>query len=230
MKRVGQILGEVLAARMKLGWPAPDQYEPTYAPPYDSPIENTVAWYLPKYLREDARLCSQVPIRTRVRNFRVDFLVEAKGRLVVIECDGSEYHDRDSDLVRDAFILGEGHADAVCRLPGSAIWYDANVCMRVLLEWEPSLFSERGRINVRQLTSDTLSNEFSDFSREACTVTCTDPDQTETRPREFSFTRRCRPVASKAPPEWQRVYNWAQRCRSAEFEALVGRSRRTRDW
>ncbi len=139
---------------------------PFYEPPYAGALQDEFAWHLVKYLREDLRLQSEVPIERPGAFFALDFLIEvplADGttRKVAFECGGTKtLRDSQRLLRRDATVLASGAADAVYRLRGSDLLYHMEDVLFLVSQWEgegarghASPFSERGRINLRTLAS-----------------------------------------------------------------------------
>ncbi|HLT47965.1 MAG TPA: hypothetical protein VK002_12100 [Rubricoccaceae bacterium] len=136
---------------------------PHYEPPYAGALQDEFAWHLVKYLREDARLESEVAVERPGAFFALDFLVEAPLpdgtlRRVAFECGGARtLRDGQRLLRRDATVLAAGAADAVYRLRGSDLLYHMEDVLYLVSQWEGegagSPFSERGRINLRTLAS-----------------------------------------------------------------------------
>ena len=63
-----------------------------------------------------------------IGGWRPDFLVEAGGHRLVVECDGREWHeDREHDARRDAELLQQ-HGLSIVRYTGREIWADALAC------------------------------------------------------------------------------------------------------
>lgn len=140
---------------------------PHYEPPYAGALQDEFAWHLVKYLREDARLESEVAVERPGALFTLDFLVEAPApggtlRRVAFECGGARtLRDSRRLLRRDATVLAAGAADAVYRLRGSDLLYHMEDVLYLVSQWEgdgpvgsaASPFSERGRINLKTLAS-----------------------------------------------------------------------------
>jgi very-short-patch-repair endonuclease len=124
---------------------------PSYEPPYDSPIEEQLAWDLVKYLRVGVKFDRQVDVRTQCGTYRMDFVCNAGGRSVGIECDGQDYHDAERDEWRDALIMATGRVNAIYRLKGCDIFSEINRVLYLVSLCEESLFSDRGRISLKVL-------------------------------------------------------------------------------
>lgn len=124
---------------------------PIYDPPYDSPIEDIFAENLVKYLSENVRLDRQVEVSTEFGDFVLDFVCTAADRSVAFECDGRDYHDAERDEWRDAFIMATRTVSSIWRISGKNIFWQLERSLYLVSRDEPSLFGERGRINLRIL-------------------------------------------------------------------------------
>ena len=133
----------------------------SYTPPYAGAVQDEFAWHLQKYLVPGARLESEAAIETERGLFTADFLVtvptgtpEGGERRVAFECGASRtLRDHHRRLSRDAALLDSGGADAVVRLRGSDLLDHMEDCLYLAAQWEPALFSERGRINLTTLAT-----------------------------------------------------------------------------
>ncbi len=70
--------------------------------------------------------------QVRIGRFTVDFLVQAQGQEIIVECDGKAYHDPARDAERDKVLSAEGYP--ICRFSGSDIYADADLCVEKMLE------------------------------------------------------------------------------------------------
>ena len=132
-----------------------EDWSPFYNPPYDSPIEDILAYHIVKYLDQRVSFIPQVEVKTICGIFRVDFMVYGvNGEKIGFECDGKEFHEEGHDEWRDAMILGADKADTMYRLRGSDITYHINDVLYALSQWSPTIFSQRGYINLGLLASD----------------------------------------------------------------------------
>ena len=144
-------------------------------PPYPGAIQDELAWHLVKYLREDARLSSEVGVEVTAgpshgpAYFTLDLAVDVPvaglpagpdgrpaTRRVAFEAGApgrSALRDHDRLLRRDATVLAVGAADAVVRLRGSDLLHHMEDVLFLVSQWDADLFSERGRINLRTLAS-----------------------------------------------------------------------------
>jgi hypothetical protein len=130
-----------------------NQDRPDYRPPYDSPIEDALAYPLVKYLDPDVSFSKQHRIRTFCASFRVDFYIAHNSRRIAIECDGKKFHNSTRDLVRDTLILGSGAVETIFRVQGKDAYYRPEDCLYLIAQYCPEFFSERGRANLETLAS-----------------------------------------------------------------------------
>lgn len=134
--------------------------------PYDSPIEEILAWTLSKHIAGDVELIKQHLVETTNGNFRLDFVVKRpNAKLIAIECDGKEFHvDVCRDQLRDSLILINGAVETIYRFRGQDLHYHTNDCLYWLTKTEPSMFSERGSSNLYQLATDEARRRLGDVS------------------------------------------------------------------
>lgn len=127
--------------------------EPTlfYAPPYDRPVEDELAWHLVKYLDPECGLLAQHRVVTPAGPSWVDAVVETVGagglvRRIGIEVT-SEAEARDETLaMRDALLVGTGALDALYRVSEAAVLHRLHDVLAVVAAAEPALFTERAHI------------------------------------------------------------------------------------
>jgi hypothetical protein len=115
---------------------------PRFEPPYDSPMEDELAWALVKRLGPQAKLTPQYDARTICGRYFIDFVVEIHGKRVGIECDGREFHNVWRDLWRDAMILGAATVDVIYRVRAADIYHRIDDVLFFVSLWDPDLFSE----------------------------------------------------------------------------------------
>lgn len=126
----------------------------------DSPIEAALASAIAETIaREDREmvLYSQVPIGP----YRADFVLEDKaGPVLVIECDGHEFHERTKDQAardrrRDRQILDMAGLITV-RFTGREIWQDAEDCADycVAMAYELSYCQSLERVGLGVVLGD----------------------------------------------------------------------------
>lgn len=131
----------------------------TYAPPYDSPIEDRFAYHYVKYASDEVNMNPQFKVTTLCGRFIIDFVLSTSdGHHIGIECDGREFHDESRDEWRDAMILGEGHIDAIYRLRGRDITYYIEDILYLIALLEPFLFSSRATENLKVLASSEIQS------------------------------------------------------------------------
>lgn len=142
-------VSEVLASALK----NMSRVQVHYDPPYESPIENTFAWHVSKYLSDETALRKQVQVDTECGAFRLDFVIERDGWAVGVECDGTEYHqDALRDEFRDALILGTGRVRAIYRITGSDLFWRTEAAIYEIARRDMHLFSMHGVENLDHLT------------------------------------------------------------------------------
>lgn len=111
------------------------------------PGARAVPWWIPSKhpiegLREDF-----ISPQRRILQFRVDFLVGLDGALVVVECDGHDFHHVNAgqierDRIRDAKVAAAGYG--MCRFTGAQISRDPFGCVAELCTADWRMF-QRGR-------------------------------------------------------------------------------------
>ena len=138
---------------------------PHYEPPYPGAIQDELAWHLIKYLRDDARLRSEVEVEVPPgpghgpAYFTLDLVVEvpvgdgATRRVAFETASGRTLRDHERRLRRDATLLAHGAVDTIYRLRGSDLLHRLDDVLFLASQWDGDLFSERGRINLKTLAS-----------------------------------------------------------------------------
>jgi hypothetical protein len=138
---------------------------PHYELPYPGAVQDELAWHLVKYLREDARLRSEVEVEVPAGPghgpafFTVDLVVEVPDdagsvrRIAFETATGRTLRDHDRRLRRDATLLAHGAVDTVYRLRGSDLLNHMADVLYLASRWDADAFSERGRINLKTLAS-----------------------------------------------------------------------------
>jgi hypothetical protein len=127
---------------------------PAYEPPYEGALQDEFAWHLVKYLPEDARLSHEVELEVPGAFYTADFVLEAGGRRVAFECSSAQnMRDHQRRLLRDASLASSGAVDVVYRLRGSDLLHHMDDVLYLIAQWDPALFSERGRINLETLAT-----------------------------------------------------------------------------
>jgi len=113
-----------------------------------SPIEAVLEDLLAKYLTPATRKTAQRPVSTPFGRFRPDFYLVAPetGRVLVIECDGREYHDRLRDKWRDAAMLGCGVVHDLLRIEGKDLRRRPHDVLFLLSRLFPTLFLPRAPV------------------------------------------------------------------------------------
>ncbi len=186
----------------------------TYAPPYESPIEDAFAWAIAKHLNPACDLQKQVEVPTFTGGFRLDFLAVSLSprHKIALECDGKEFHDYTRDMFRDAIIIGCTDVDSIYRFGGRDIWYHLDDALYTLSTREPELFSDRGRCNLKQLAArDTRIYDGTEFIINHGT--------SELPPIWIRALRRHHPN-----PVWKRLFDYASAHRNLCLDEIIRRS------
>lgn len=71
----------------------------------------------------------------RVGRYRCDSMFVIRDKRVVIEVDGSQFHNPRKDEQRDEQILDAGHIDEIIRIPYAAMWHHERATLHVLGTW-----------------------------------------------------------------------------------------------
>ncbi|MBL6766433.1 MAG: hypothetical protein ISQ14_15880 [Verrucomicrobiae bacterium] len=120
--------------------------------PFESPIEEELARVVDKYLRRDSQLANQVEFSTPNGSFRVDFVISCAQRRIALEANGKKFHDYKRDIWRAALILGNSNIDAIYHLRGRDILFNLESALCAIALIDSTLFSERGILNLKQLS------------------------------------------------------------------------------
>lgn len=127
-----------------------------YDPPYDSPIEELLAWNLDKYIGDDVVFDKQAEVVTPFATFRIDLVARTPGGWRVgFECDGKEFHqDWMRDEFRDCLILGNKAVDVIYRFRGQDLHYHVEDCIYAACHQDSAIFSPKGKWNLELLSSE----------------------------------------------------------------------------
>lgn len=109
--------------------------------PWNSPIEETFKDRLFCFLSFEVELRPQFEVQTQCGNYWLDFAIFHGIKIIGIECDGKEYHEREYDFWRDSLILGTKKIQDIIRITGHQIHLYINSCLFQLGRWYPWLFS-----------------------------------------------------------------------------------------
>lgn len=112
----------------------------------ESPIEEILLNHITKFLSPDTEIIVQHPIQTISGNFRADIALKKNNRIIVIECDGEEYHSEEKDLWydewRDTLILFQRRAETIYRVKGVDIYSNINSVIYMIYYFEPEFFNK----------------------------------------------------------------------------------------
>ncbi len=184
---------------------------------YESPIEEIFAQECAKYLDPAVALDSQVSVRTRHGQFRIDFVLS---RIMAVECDGKDFHDLFRDDLRDAILLGEGCFPIIYHFRGCDLAYHPEDCLWLMCTLNPNLFSERGRLHLERL-----------HRLEAIPSICTDESSTwvdaeNPYQRIWVFHRNI----YQTDPYWKVLYKFACEHPRATLDELITLREKSRVW
>lgn len=111
----------------------------------ESPIEQFFLNHLTKYLSDKTEVIVQLPIKTISGNFRADIALKNNGRIVIIECDGEEFHTKEIntwyDEWRDTLILFQKRVETIYRIKGTDIYNNINSLIYLIYNFEPEFFN-----------------------------------------------------------------------------------------
>jgi len=121
-----------------------------------SPIEALLEDALVKYLHPATRKTTQRPVSTPFGRFRPDFYLVAPNtrRVLVIECDGRDFHDPLRDHWRDAAMLGTGAVHDLLRIEGKDLKRRPHDVLHLVARLFPSLFRGSARIVLERLATN----------------------------------------------------------------------------
>lgn len=179
-----------------------------YDPPYDSSIEDLFAYNMVKYIEMSVELHRQFEIKAICGQFRIDFVLETDDLRVGIECDGADYHDFNRDEWRDAMILGTNNIDFMYRLRGIDIYRHIDDILYVISRNHPSLFSQRGLLNLASLASEGAQQYAPITPFSFLTIRYRDENGRVSDSVEIDARQRCIPRGMRQP--WQTYFNRAR--------------------
>jgi len=120
---------------------------------YESPAEECLGERLRSAINPTASYQTQVWVETTVSRFRLDIvLVDKTGRRIAVEVDGKEFHEPVRDHWRTVFIMGEGLADVVYRVPASDLKINLVGVLAGLASLEPLCFSKEDVTRWKEAT------------------------------------------------------------------------------
>jgi len=189
-----------------------------YESPYDSPLEAQLAYFLPKYIEEDAKFFKQYQVETPRGMFRLDFLVDSSKGKFGFECDGKDFHEFHRDMFRDALILGSSDIISIHRITGADIHNRLDDALFAISKVEPDAFSERGRKNLWTLSTSRSDLEVTDITDGAIVSDYT---------RLLSMTIG-RLSKKNKDPFWKRLFEFAVANRFLTTEELIEKAHQER--
>ncbi len=176
-----------------------------YDPPYATEAEDTFAWYVVKYLTPNAGLRHQVEIPTGPMTLKLDFVIEHADTRIGVMCSASAAGP-DGDRLRDALCMGTGAVDVLYRFRADDLLDRPHDLLALVAQWDPVLFSERGRLNIGALAHPTAKD------RRPCptetVVRLVDPDASAgLLPSGIAVVQR---LSQHHPDGWMPVYEQAR--------------------
>lgn len=112
---------------------------PGYAP-VESVAEEWMLDFLYKYY-----LNTEIELQARVDRYRVDFVTADN---VGWEVDGSQFHERPKDEIRDRWILSNSSISKIVRVPAAALWHFPNATATVISYFVDRLERARNRCRM----------------------------------------------------------------------------------
>jgi hypothetical protein len=106
----------------------------------ESPIEVRMLEKMAETFHEDVSLSLQRVVVTPERRFRVDFWIEHRNTVRVVECDGRDFHEFNPDRERDLLILGHSPVRTIFRFRGCDVKHSVHSCIAVMHAYAPDLF------------------------------------------------------------------------------------------
>ena len=111
----------------------------------ESPIEQILLNHIIKYLSDETEVIVQLPIKTISGNFRADIALRNNDRIIILECDGEEFHTKEInkkyDEWRDTLILFQKRAETIYRIKGTDIYNNINSIIYLIYKFEPEFFN-----------------------------------------------------------------------------------------
>lgn len=176
-----------------------------YAPPYASPTLDRLAWHLVKYLDPACGLRDGVDSSSVAGlPLGIDLLIEHRGRRVGLMCGAPEalrprWHD--------ALLMGRGAVDVLYRLRPEDVENHLHDALWLAFRWDRTLFSERGRINLRTLATPTARDA---RPRPIDTVVRLRYDEASGTAPLPSEACRVQRLSQRHPDGWMPVYEQAR--------------------
>lgn len=196
-----------------------------YSPPYKSPIEDTFAKNVEKYLSQDVDLTTQVEIETICGRFRMDFIaVSPDGKTTGFECDGKTFHEEGRDEWRDAMILGTGKVDEIYRIEGKYITYQIEDVFYVISKWSPWLFDERRKYILGLIASEAVTDR--DVLPEESLFSIHYFDQVTNELQQLRIVKRHNNIPVGKRQFWQAAFRFAQQAGGGNLDEVMLRYRR----
>ncbi len=99
-----------------------------------------------KHAVRGSQIDVNIDVWTKLGSFRPDVRLTSRGKSIILELDGREYHkDFERDVWRDAALIEAGFAHAIYRLPGNTALHGLEDCLHLVCQWEPWAFESHAR-------------------------------------------------------------------------------------
>lgn len=129
----------------------------------ESVIELRFLNHLEKYLSDQTEIIVQLPLDTISGIFKADITLKKDNRIIIIECDGEEFHteeiDRWYDEWRDALILFNKKAETIYRIKGIDIYNNINSLIYLIYFFEQDLFNIGYSEKLPKKTITSINNK-----------------------------------------------------------------------
>lgn len=112
----------------------------------ESPIEVRMLEAMGDVFHDDVAMTLQRTVVTPERRFRVDFWIEYRNVVRVVECDGRDFHEFNPDRDRDLLILGHSPVRTIFRFRGCDITHWCHSCIATIHAYAPDLFEASAAI------------------------------------------------------------------------------------
>lgn len=127
----------------------------------ESPIEEIFINHLIKFLCKDTEIIVQYPLNTISGDFRADIALKKDDKIVLIECDGKDFHTLDKDdwydEWRDTLILIQKRAHVIYRLKGKDIQRNLYKIIAMIYSYDKYLFNKEYIDRIDKVKIDELS-------------------------------------------------------------------------
>jgi very-short-patch-repair endonuclease len=132
------------------------QRMPSVIAAYESPAEESLGERLRPAVSPSASFQTQVWVNTFAGRFRLDMLLtDCKGRRIAVEVDGKDFHNPTRDRWRTVFIIGDGQADVLYRVPARDLKRNLVGVLAGLAASEPQCFNNASVLEWKEATTES---------------------------------------------------------------------------